>query len=89
MADETPGVGHNSGVNATALKGFSRRIQTLMEQRKEAVAEFNGDIKSVYAEAEAAGMDKKTLRKAVSLANLDAPTRETLGLYVDALGVFG
>ena len=80
-----PGPGHNSGIDATKLKDFARRVQTLVEERKT----LNEDIKEVFGEAKNAGFDVKALRKAITLLNLEEQDRVQLGLYADALGVFG
>jgi uncharacterized protein (UPF0335 family) len=62
------------------------RIERLEEEKKE-VAE---QIKDVYAEAKALGLDAKALRQCVRLRKIDKATREEqdmyLDLYLQALG---
>ena len=77
-------IGHN-GANVGEVIGFLERIERLEEEKKE-IAE---QIKEVWAEAKALGHDTKALRRAASLRKLDAGDRASLGVYVDALGVFG
>lgn len=85
---ETPGEGHNSGVAAAELQEFARRIMKLEDDRKEAVAEFSDDIKSVKAEAKGRGYDTKLLAKALGLLRLEEGERAVLDLYCGALNVF-
>ncbi|MCW4115636.1 DUF2312 domain-containing protein [Aurantimonas sp. MSK8Z-1] len=80
--------GHNSGVAADELKEFARRIVRLEDDKKEAVAEFNEDLKTVRAEAKSRGYDTKILTKAIQLSRLDAEDRTMLDLYCGALNVF-
>lgn len=63
------------------------RIERLEEEKKE-VAE---QIKDVYSEAKALGLDTKALRQCVRLRKIDQATREEqdmyLDLYLQALGM--
>jgi uncharacterized protein (UPF0335 family) len=54
-----------------ALLNFIERIEVLIDQRKE----INGDIKDVLAEAEATGLDKRTIREMIKLRALDPEVR--------------
>lgn len=80
MADK----GHNSGVDASKLKGYFERIERLQDEQK-VLAE---DIKEVKAEAKALGYDMPAFSKAYSLWKLEKEKRAMLGVYVEALGVF-
>lgn len=85
-------IGHNSGIDVTKLREMRDRIMNLTRARdkiREDAKTYTEDIKDVYAEAKASGFDVQVLRNAVKLAQLDAGTRERLGEYCDALGVFG
>lgn len=69
------------------LAGFVSRVTTLEEERQA----IGDDLKQVLAEAEAAGFDKKVIRRIVrderkgrdDVANFEA----ALDLYRDALGI--
>jgi uncharacterized protein (UPF0335 family) len=69
------------------LKSLVERIERLEEDKK-AIA---GDIKEVYAEAKANGIDTKILRKVIAIRKKDRHEREEeaamLGLYLNALGM--
>ena len=74
-------------ISADRLKSFVERIEKLEEERKA----IGGDIKDVYSEAKGVGYDVKTMRKVVSLRQMDAADRaeqETLlDVYKHALGM--
>ena len=74
-------------ISADRLKSFVERIEKLEEERKS----IGADIKDVYSEAQGVGYDVKTLRKVVSLRQMDAADRseqETLlDVYKHALGM--
>lgn len=81
------GIGHNSdNVTGQRLKSFIERIER-MEEEKKAVAT---DIKEIYAELQATGFDKKTIRKIVALRKIDPDKRREeemiLETYLAALG---
>ena len=69
------------------LKAIIERIERLEEEKK-ALAD---DIRDVYAEAKANGLDTKVLRRVVSLRKQDVSERkeqeEILDLYLSALGM--
>jgi uncharacterized protein (UPF0335 family) len=69
------------------LKSIVERIERL-EEEKQALAD---DIKEVYAEAKAHGLDTKTLRRVVRLRKQDTAERQEqealLDLYLHALGM--
>lgn len=69
------------------LKSFVERIERL-EEEKAALME---DIKEVYGEAKAFGLDAKALKKVVKLRSMDADKRseeeEILLTYMLALGM--
>ena len=79
-----------AGVNAMALQRFVRRIEQKHDTRKE----LNDEIKEIYGEVKAAGMDPATVRQMVKERKL-APEvradqyrlrdeyRAALGLYAD------
>ena len=79
--------GGNSSVAAGQLRALVERIERL-EEEKAALAK---DIKEVYAEAKANGLDTRILRKAITLRKKDAAEREeeeaVLALYMSALGM--
>lgn len=68
------------------LKSTLARIERLEEDRKAVMA----DIKAVYDEAKAFGLDTKIIRKVVSLRKMDREKRQeeeaVLDLYLSALG---
>jgi uncharacterized protein (UPF0335 family) len=79
--------GGNSGVAAGQLRNFVERIEHL-EEEKAAIAQ---DIKAVYAEVKANGLDTRILRRVITLRKKDAAEREeeeaVLALYMSALGM--
>ena len=74
-------------VAADKLRGFVERIERLEAEK----ATLAADIREVYAEANASGLDTKTLRQLVKLKRLDAAERQErealLELYKQALGM--
>jgi uncharacterized protein (UPF0335 family) len=74
-------------ISADRLKSFVERIEKLEEERRA----IGSDIKDVYSEAKGVGYDVKTMRKIVSLRQMDAADRaeqETLlDTYKHALGM--
>ncbi len=85
-ATETTEIG-TSEVNAGQLRALIERIERLEEERKA----LSADIKDVYGEAKANGLDVKIMRKIVSIRKQDRDKRmeeETiLDLYLAALGM--
>lgn len=83
MAEDTPGVGHNS---RTQLKSLIERVERLIEDRKTVQA----DIKEVFAEAKANGFDTKAMRKAIAIRAMDRDKYENekavLETYLANLG---
>lgn len=76
------------GNNTSAvLKGFIERIERLMEEK----AGIAGDIRDVYVEVGATGLDKKTVRKVIALRKQDVEKRraeqELIELYCAAIGL--
>lgn len=69
------------------LKEYLERIERLEEERKE----LGDDIRSIYAEAKAAGFDAKALRSLVKLRKKDASERAEeealLDTYMHAVGM--
>lgn len=55
------------------------RIERLEEEKKEVADQ----IKDVYAEAKALGLDTKALRQCVRLRKIDKATRDEQEMYVD------
>lgn len=80
---------HPAGFAKEQLKSFVERIERLEEER----TSIGDDVKDVYAEAKAMGFDTKTLRKVVSLRQIDPAERQEvealLDLYLHALGMAG
>lgn len=82
------GIGHNgapTSVSKTVLKSVVDRIENL-EEEKQGTAD---DIKEVYTEAKAKGLDVKTIRKIVSARRRDKEAlraeKELLDIYLEAL----
>lgn len=79
--DETPEIGHNSGIAGERLKSFIERIERLEEEKKG----LADDIKDIYAEAKGVGFDVKIIRKVVNRRKMDKDKRseedELLDLY--------
>lgn len=75
--------------NETAknLLGFIERIERLEEEKK-SIAD---DVKDVYGEAKAMGLDPKIMKKIISLRKKDRDERiqedEILNTYLNALGM--
>jgi uncharacterized protein (UPF0335 family) len=71
------------------LKSFVERIEKL-EEEKNTIA---GDIREVYAEAKAEGLDVKALRAVIRLYRQDSAERNEhealVDLYRDAIGIGG
>ncbi len=69
------------------IRSIVERIERLEEEKK-AIAE---DIKEVYAEAKAMGLDTRVLRKVITIRKKDPHEREEeeamLALYLHALGM--
>ena len=70
-----------------AIQNIVERVERL-EQEKSEIA---GQIKEVYAEAKAFGLDTKVLRQVVRIRKQDAREREEaqmiLDLYLEAVGL--
>lgn len=86
MAD----IGHNSNkVAADQLRSYCERVERL-EEEKATIAE---DIKSVKAEAKAAGYDMKVFAEMLRLRKMDKDARDEWealrDTYGTALGIFG
>lgn len=87
-ADRVVGIGHNGGpasVSKTVLKSVVDRVENLEEQ-KSGIAD---DIKEVYTEAKAKGLDVKTIRKIVAARRRDKEKlraeKELMDIYLMAL----
>ncbi len=82
---------HNSlgGVMAAQLRAYVLRIERLQEEQDA----LGRDVKRVYAEIRAAGLDKKTIRKMVLRRRQDGPDHggqdALLGVYEAAITVLG
>ncbi len=94
MADQSPGVGHNSGdkpkiggVAGEALSQFLERIERLRDEKQA----LQGDISDVFAQAKAQGFDCKIIRELLKLRKMDAAERQEsfqlLELYGHATGL--
>ena len=75
------------GISSDLLQSFVTRIENLEEEK----AALMADIREVYSEAKAMGLDGKTIRHLISLRKLDGADREQqealLDLYKRALGM--
>lgn len=84
--EETPGIGHNSGVTGNRLTAFVERIERL-ESEKAASAE---DIKEVYQEVKSTGLEAKIVKKIVALRKASKEKlreeKELTELYLAAMG---
>ena len=83
---EPPAAGDNS-LAAAGLKSFVERLENLEEEKAGILA----DIKDIYGEAKAAGLDTLTVKRAIMARRKDPKVRkaeeELLRLYLKALGV--
>lgn len=74
-------------IAADQLRSIVERIERLEEEK----ANIASDIRDVYAEAKANGLDVKTIKEVVRLRKLDTHERDerqyTLDLYCRALGL--
>ena len=75
------------GITAEQLKAYMERIERLEEEKAAMVA----DIKEVFAEAKANGVDVKIMRQVLKLRKMDSNDRAEqealLDLYMSALGM--
>jgi len=77
--------GHNSGIDAEKLNAFYQRIERL-EEEKAALAE---DIKELYAEAKANGLNTKIMKIVVRRRKMEAEKRREMDALVEVYeGVF-
>ncbi len=86
--DSTPaGEGHNRGVAKDQLQSFVERVERLEEEK----AALTGDIREVYSEVKAYGLDPKIMRQIVrdrKMDRADFEEREALlDTYRHALGM--
>ena len=76
-----------SGAGAEQLKQFIERIERLKEEKRAQMA----DIKDVYAEAKATGLEPIIMRQVVRLRSMDrellSEQDALLDTYRDALGL--
>ena len=95
---KTPGIGHNKppkkkvpskkGISKTEkqIRSAVKRIENLDEERRA----ISDDIREVYAEVKANGLDTKALRTMIQRRKRDRIELEemeaTLALYEDAMG---
>jgi uncharacterized protein (UPF0335 family) len=88
---KSPSIGHNSNgaLDASALKSYVSRLVSIEDE----IADLSEDRKSVYAEAELAGLDKRALKEIVRVTRLEEEKkaewmarRETIGEYLASLG---
>lgn len=70
------------------LLNFAQRIERLKDEKANAAAEFNDQIKAVWEECKGRGYGKKALSEVLRLRALDAETLAVVKLYADNLGVF-
>lgn len=68
----------------TDIKSLGTRIATLMQERDG----LNEDIKEIYTEAKAAGIDTKALRQAIahSRKDIDPEYKAKVNLYSQQMG---
>ena len=73
-------------MDISRLRDYIERIERLEEEKKD----VQGDIKEVYAEAKAAGFDRKALKAVIKLRKMDAASRDeysdAVDNYMNALG---
>lgn len=73
------------GISTNELKSYVDRIERLEEEK----AAITADIKSVYDEAGSSGLDKKTLKRVVTLRKTPEEKRDEeqnlIELYLQAL----
>lgn len=87
---EAPGNGHNiaGSFSKERLKKFISKIEKLEEDKRA----IGSDIRSVYQEAESAGLDAKVIRKVVADRRKDqeivTEQEELKRIYKEALGDF-
>lgn len=83
---ETPGIGHNSGVTGNRLTAFVEKIERIEEVKKEA----GEDIRDVYQEVKSSGLEPKIVKKIVALRRASAEKlreeKELTELYLSAMG---
>ena len=76
-----------SGAGAEQLTQFIKRIERLEEEKRALMA----DIKDVYAEAKATGLEPKIMRQVIRLRSMDrdllSEQDALLDTYRDALGL--
>ena len=76
-----------SGAGAEQLTQFIERIERLEEEKRALMA----DIKDVYAEAKATGLEPKIMRQVIRLRSMDrdllSEQDALLDTYRDALGL--
>ena len=78
--------GDNSASVATdALLKLIERVENLEEDR----AVIGEDIKAVKTEAKMRGFDMKAFNAMLSLRKKAPEVRQMIGVYADALGIFG
>lgn len=84
-------IGHNSdplgGFSADIIKSIVNRVEKLSEEK----SGLASDIRDIFSEAKAAGIDVKVLRKVIALRKLDESSRieqdTIMDLYMHALGM--
>ena len=76
-----------SGAGAEQLTQFIKRIERLEEEKRALMA----DVKDVYAEAKATGLEPKIMRQVIRLRSMDrdllSEQDALLNTYRDALGL--
>jgi uncharacterized protein (UPF0335 family) len=90
---EVAGMGHNQqgtiigGVEAKKLKAYIERIETLDKEK----AGLSEDMRDVFSEAKASGLDVKAMRACIKLRKMKENVRQeeeyVLDLYKRALGL--
>jgi uncharacterized protein (UPF0335 family) len=88
VADKIVGVGHNGGpvaISKERLKAIVDRVESL----EETIGGLRDDVKDVYAEAKAVGLNPKRIREIVALRRKDKEKlreeKEERELYMLAL----
>jgi uncharacterized protein (UPF0335 family) len=91
MTEQTPGVGHNSGVaakNPENAEGMAaerlRQIVMRIERLEDEKSNIAADIREVYSEAKSNGFNTKTLRKIIAVRKMDKNEREEMQALIDA-----
>jgi uncharacterized protein (UPF0335 family) len=75
------------GINAERLINITDRVERLLEEIKG----IQGDVKDLFTQAKAEGLEPKYIKKCLALKRMDSEKRRLeeaeLGVYMAALGI--